>query len=206
MISSQHLQIWLRKTSSIMNSRYKMEKAMAPHSSTLAWKTPWTVAHQAPLYMGFSRQEYWSELAFLSLGDLPNPGIEPKSPAMQEDSSLSEPPNWILIQYEWHSYKRKIWTQTEPRKDSKWRCKHRLEESCHKPRKRWGSWKLGRQGSFCPAPPPPETSLGTRSCQNLDLRLPASRTWDDGFLLFQAPQFVPLCYSSCWKLIPYWLD
>jgi len=42
MISSQHLQIWLRKTSSVMNSRYKMEKAMAPHSSTLAWKTPWT--------------------------------------------------------------------------------------------------------------------------------------------------------------------
>ena len=39
--------------------------------------TPWTVARQAPLSMGFSRQEYWSELPFSSPGDLPNPGIEP---------------------------------------------------------------------------------------------------------------------------------
>ena len=38
--------------------------------------TPWTVAHQAPLSMGFSRQEYWSGLTFSSLGDLPDPGIE----------------------------------------------------------------------------------------------------------------------------------
>ena len=41
--------------------------------------TPWTVAHQAPLSMGFSRQEYWSGLPFPSPGDLPNPGIEPGS-------------------------------------------------------------------------------------------------------------------------------
>ena len=44
--------------------------------------TPWTVAYQAPLSMGFSRQEYWSELLFPSPGDLPNPGIEPESPAL----------------------------------------------------------------------------------------------------------------------------
>ena len=44
--------------------------------------TLWTVAHQAPLSMGFPRQEYWSELPFLSPGDLPNPGIEPSSPAL----------------------------------------------------------------------------------------------------------------------------
>ena len=43
--------------------------------------TPWTVAHQAPLSMGFSRQEYWSGLLFPSPGDLPNSGIEPTSPA-----------------------------------------------------------------------------------------------------------------------------
>ena len=42
--------------------------------------TPWTVAHQALLSVGFFRQEYWSELPFPSLGDLSNPGIEPKSP------------------------------------------------------------------------------------------------------------------------------
>jgi len=48
--------------------------------------TPWTVACQAPLSMGFSRQEYWSGLPFPSLGDLPDPGIETGSPAFQADS------------------------------------------------------------------------------------------------------------------------
>ena len=54
--------------------------------------TPWTVAYQAPQSMGFSRQEYWSGLPFPSPGDLPNPGIEPRSPALQADALLSEPP------------------------------------------------------------------------------------------------------------------
>ena len=54
--------------------------------------TPWTVAHQAPPSMGFSRQEYWSELPFPSPGDLPNPGIEPRSPALQAEVLTSEPP------------------------------------------------------------------------------------------------------------------
>ena len=45
--------------------------------------TPWTVAHQALLSMEFSRQEYWSRLAFLSPGDLPDPEMEPRSPALQ---------------------------------------------------------------------------------------------------------------------------
>ena len=54
--------------------------------------TPWTVAHQAPLSVGFSRQEYWSGLPFPSLGDLPDPGIEPGSPALQADYLPSEPP------------------------------------------------------------------------------------------------------------------
>ena len=54
--------------------------------------TPWTVACQAPLFMGFSRQEYWSGLPFPSPGDLPNPGIKPGSPALQTDTLPSEPP------------------------------------------------------------------------------------------------------------------
>ena len=54
--------------------------------------TPWTAAHQAPPSMGFSRQEYWSGEPFLSPGDLPNPGIEPRFPAMKADSLPSEPP------------------------------------------------------------------------------------------------------------------
>ena len=48
--------------------------------------TPWTVAYQAPPFMGFSRQEYWSGSPFLSPGDLPDPGIEPRSPALQADA------------------------------------------------------------------------------------------------------------------------
>ena len=54
--------------------------------------TPWTVAHQAPPFMGFSRQEYWSRLPFPSPRDLPDPGIEPGSPALQADALTSEPP------------------------------------------------------------------------------------------------------------------
>ena len=54
--------------------------------------TLWTVAHQAPLSMEVSRQEYWSGLPFSSPGDLPDPGIEPGSPALQGDSLLTEPP------------------------------------------------------------------------------------------------------------------
>ena len=46
---------------------------------------PWTVVYQASLSMGFSRQEYWSGLPFPSPGDLPHPGIEPRSPALQAD-------------------------------------------------------------------------------------------------------------------------
>ena len=53
---------------------------------------PWTVAHQASPSMGFSRQEYWSGLPFPSPGDLPDPGIEPRSPTLQSDALTSAPP------------------------------------------------------------------------------------------------------------------
>ena len=58
----------------------------------LLFVTPWTIAHQAPPSMGSSRQEYWSGLPFPSPGDLPDPGIEPRSPIMQADALTSEPP------------------------------------------------------------------------------------------------------------------
>ena len=54
--------------------------------------TQWTVAYKAPLSMEFSRQEYWSGLPFPSPGDLPHPGIEPRSPALQADTLPPEPP------------------------------------------------------------------------------------------------------------------
>ena len=63
----------------------------------------WTVAHQAPLSLGFPRQEYWSGLPFPSPVDLPNPGIKPWSPALQADSLSTEPPGnplwiwWVIV-------------------------------------------------------------------------------------------------------------
>ncbi|KAI4549496.1 hypothetical protein MG293_001826 [Ovis ammon polii] len=59
--------------------------------------TPWTVAYQAPQSVEFSRQEYWNGLPFPSPGDLPNPGIEPRSPALQADALLSEPPEGLVL-------------------------------------------------------------------------------------------------------------
>ena len=61
-------------------------------SQSCLFGTPWTVALQAPLSMRFPRQEYWSGLPFPSPGDLPNPRIKPRSPALQADSLPSEPP------------------------------------------------------------------------------------------------------------------
>ena len=58
--------------------------------------TPCTVAHQAPLSMGFSRQEYWSGLSFPSPGDLPDPGTEPGSPSLKANSLPSKPPGIYL--------------------------------------------------------------------------------------------------------------
>ena len=54
--------------------------------------TSWAVAYQASLSMGFSRQEYWSGVPFPSPGDLPDPGIESRSPALEADALTSEPP------------------------------------------------------------------------------------------------------------------
>ena len=54
--------------------------------------TPWVVAYQASLSMGFSRQDHWNGLPFPPQGDLPNSGIEPRSPTLQTDSLLSERP------------------------------------------------------------------------------------------------------------------
>ena len=59
--------------------------------------TPWTVAHQAPLSMGFSRREFWSGLPFPSPGDLSDPGTEPRSPALQADSLPGKPQREFLV-------------------------------------------------------------------------------------------------------------
>ena len=75
------------KTDGIIGIKVKVKSL----SRVQLFATPWTVAHHAPPSMGFSRQEYWSGLPFPSPGDLPDPGIEPGSPALEADALTSEP-------------------------------------------------------------------------------------------------------------------
>ena len=70
---------------------------MTSLSRVQLFATPWTVAYHGPLSMGFSRQEYWSGLPFPSPEDLPNPGIEPRSSALQVDALPSELPGKSLM-------------------------------------------------------------------------------------------------------------
>ena len=67
------------------------------HSFVQFFAIPWTVAHQAPVSVEFSRQESWSGLPFPSPGNLPNPRIEPGSAALQAVSLPSEPPGKTLL-------------------------------------------------------------------------------------------------------------
>ena len=76
----------------VWNTALHMTVKVKSLSRVQLFVTPWTVAHQAPPSMGFSRQEYWSGLPFPSPGNLPNSGIEPGSPAFQADALTSEPP------------------------------------------------------------------------------------------------------------------
>ena len=66
--------------------KVKSESEVA--QSCLSLCDPWTAAHQVPPSMGFSRQEYWSGLSFPSPGDLPDPGIEPGSLALEADTLI----------------------------------------------------------------------------------------------------------------------
>ena len=70
----------------------KMKVKVKSLSRVWLFATPWTVAHQASPSLGFSRQDYWSGLPFPSPGELPDPAIEPRSPALQADALTSEPP------------------------------------------------------------------------------------------------------------------
>ena len=134
---------------------------------------PMDWSRQAPLSMGFSRQEYWSGLPFPSPGDLPNPGIEPRSPALQADSLQSEPPGKPLNQQ---------WKQLSPvgkvisfihsknvclAQNLSSYCEHRSSRRHHLP------WKLIEQvlGGLHDHFPP---SVGPYSCL-LENIYPASR-------------------------------
>ena len=62
-----------------------------------SFATPWTVACQVPLSMGFPRQEHWSGLPFLSPAEIPDPGIEPVSPALANEFLTTDPPGKSMI-------------------------------------------------------------------------------------------------------------
>ena len=92
----------------MLGSMWKWNKVKVKSLSHVRlFATPWTVAHQAPPSMGFSRQEYWSGLPFPSPGDVPNPGIEPRSPALQADTLTSEPSGkpvkLVILTTKWES-------------------------------------------------------------------------------------------------------
>ena len=85
--------------------------------------TSWMVACHAPLSLEFSRQEYWSELPFPSPGDLPNPGIEPWSPALQAVSLWSEPPCTPPCEIQSHSVSKIFaWKCIFPSLEAFWVC------------------------------------------------------------------------------------
>ena len=104
--------------------------------SCLTLETPWSIACQALLSMGFPRQEYWSGLPFPSPMDLPDPGIEPMSPTLQADSLPPEPPgklkfpkiSCIKTAQFWRSNGEDIllsllWPQLQPLIGELWSCK-----------------------------------------------------------------------------------
>ena len=76
----------------------------------------WTIAHQAPPSMEFSRQEYWSGLPFPSPGDLPDPGMEPGSPKLRADALSSEPLGNPIIKDNMSSNLTQLLTGNEARK------------------------------------------------------------------------------------------
>ena len=90
------LKINIQKTKIMASDPIKVKVKVKSLSRVRLFATPWTVAHQAPTSMGFSRQEYWNGLPFPSLRDLPSPGIESRSPTLQADTLTSEPPGKII--------------------------------------------------------------------------------------------------------------
>ena len=95
-------------------------KGVKSLSHVLLFVTLSTIAYQAPPSIEFSRQEYWNGLPFPSSGDLPNPGTEPRSPTLQADALLSEPPGKLYVnisaspqQYDKNTLRHKLHIQQE---------------------------------------------------------------------------------------------
>ena len=100
-ITGRFFTVWVTREAHIWAYVWRKVKVKSL-SRVRLFATPWTVAHQAPPSIGFSRQQYWSGLPFPSPGDLPNPGIEPGFPALEADALTSEPPGKTLVQKDTH--------------------------------------------------------------------------------------------------------
>ena len=91
-------QTFVGKVMSLLFNMLSQSQKVKSLSRVQLFATPRTVAYQAPPSMGCSRQKYWSGLPLPSPQDLPNPGIEPRSPALQADALPSEPPGKPILQ------------------------------------------------------------------------------------------------------------
>ena len=120
------IKIWGLLSKIIKNFKITVKVKSLSHVRLFA--IPWTVVSQASLSMGFSRQEYWSGVPFPSPGDLPDPGIEPRSPALQADALPSEPRGrrpsnkaWVPHPWSW------FWEDRIKEKQIRggvWACRH----------------------------------------------------------------------------------
>ena len=103
----------------VILSIVRMQKVKAL-SHVWLFVIPWTVVYQAPQSMEFSRQEYWSGLPFLSPGDLPNPGIEPGSSALQTLDRSEPPAKPKNASQQWQNCTKKEITDLIIKKDSRY--------------------------------------------------------------------------------------
>ena len=114
----------------LKKSKKKQVKSL---SHVRGFAAPWTVAYQVPPSMRFSRQENWSGLPFPSPGDLPDPGIEPRSPALSADALPSEPPGESL----WRTEVTQSACSYPPRYEHRW-----TERSLHLPLPASCIWRM----------------------------------------------------------------
>ena len=119
--------------------------------------TPWIVPHQAPLFMAFSRQEYWSGLPFPSPGDLPDPRIEPMSPALAGRIFTTEPPGKPHRLMCTAKIVSKSIEETLP-------ASLQLHQLCHPSHCGWaaqlrGAMRIGQKDGKITHPPPPHLQM-----------------------------------------------
>ena len=93
-----HTSVHFTLTNNNSQTSYKVKAKVKSLSRVWLFASPWTVAYQAPPSTGFSRQGYWSGLSFPSPGDLPDPGIEPRTPTLPGNSLPTWPPGKTLLQ------------------------------------------------------------------------------------------------------------